>query len=133
MATAQNPVFAVNIPIPTRIGSKMGGEVTYQPKWDPIGFDPQPYHFVAPSFVNSRSEALAGSSTRQGAVVRAVWFWVLTAQVLVMTGFPGEWHAAPFGDAGAHGWFPALRSASAGARGTSVRRRFAGAGRGCQE
>ena len=21
----------------------MGGEFTYQPKWDPIGFDPQPY------------------------------------------------------------------------------------------
>ena len=27
-------------PIPTKIGSKMGGEFTYQPKWDPIGFDP---------------------------------------------------------------------------------------------
>ena len=25
----------------TKIGSKMGGEFTY-PKWDPIGFDPQP-------------------------------------------------------------------------------------------
>ena len=23
----------VNIPIPTKIGSKMGGEVTHQPKW----------------------------------------------------------------------------------------------------
>ena len=31
----------VNIPIPTKIGSKMGGAAT--PKWDPIGFDPQPY------------------------------------------------------------------------------------------
>ena len=28
----------VNIPIPTKIGSKLGGEFTYQPKWDPIGF-----------------------------------------------------------------------------------------------
>ena len=25
----------MNIPIPTKIGSKMGGEFTYQPKWDP--------------------------------------------------------------------------------------------------
>ena len=28
---------------PKKIGSKMGGEFIYQPKWDPIGFDPQPY------------------------------------------------------------------------------------------
>ena len=26
----------------TKIGSKMGGDFTYQPKWDPIGFHPQP-------------------------------------------------------------------------------------------
>ena len=26
----------------TKMGSKMGGEFTYQPKWDPIGVDPQP-------------------------------------------------------------------------------------------
>ena len=26
----------------TRTGSNMGGEFTYQPKWDPIGFDPPP-------------------------------------------------------------------------------------------
>ena len=31
-------IVLVNIPGPT----KMGGEFTYQPKWDPIGFDPQP-------------------------------------------------------------------------------------------
>ena len=39
---AQNPkpVPPVNIPIPTKIGSKMGGAPT--PKWDPIGFDSQP-------------------------------------------------------------------------------------------
>ena len=37
----QNPVLPVNIPIPTKIGSKMGGAPT--PKWDPIGVDPQPY------------------------------------------------------------------------------------------
>ena len=43
MATGQKPVSPVNIPIPTKIGSKIGGEFTYQPKWDPIGFDPQPY------------------------------------------------------------------------------------------
>ena len=38
MAMGQNFVPA-NIPIPTKIGSKMGAT----PKWDPIGFDPQPY------------------------------------------------------------------------------------------
>ena len=36
----QDPVPPVNIPIPTKIGSKMGGAPT--PKWDPIGLDPQP-------------------------------------------------------------------------------------------
>ena len=30
----------MNIPIPTKIGSRMGGAHT--PKWDTIGFDPQP-------------------------------------------------------------------------------------------
>ena len=25
----------------TEMGLKMGGELTYQPKWDPIGVDPQ--------------------------------------------------------------------------------------------
>ena len=29
----------VNIPLPTKIGSKMGGEFTYQPECDSIGFD----------------------------------------------------------------------------------------------
>ena len=39
VAMGQNPNRTpVNI-IPTKIGSKMGGEFTYQPKWDPIGFD----------------------------------------------------------------------------------------------
>ena len=37
-AMGQNPVSPVNIPIPTKIGSKMGGAPT--PKWDPIGVDP---------------------------------------------------------------------------------------------
>ena len=32
--------ISVNIPIPTKIDSKVGGAPT--PKWDPIGFDPQP-------------------------------------------------------------------------------------------
>ena len=31
----------MNIPVPTKIGSKMGGAPT--PKWDPIGVDPQPF------------------------------------------------------------------------------------------
>ena len=42
LAMGQNPFPPVNIPIPTKIGSKMGGEFTYQPKWDPIGVDPRP-------------------------------------------------------------------------------------------
>ena len=45
---ASNPLDVglppVNIPIPTKIGSKMGG-APKTPKWDPIGFDPQPRHF----------------------------------------------------------------------------------------
>ena len=32
-------LIPVNIPIHTKIGSTMGGEFTYQPKWDPMGFD----------------------------------------------------------------------------------------------
>ena len=34
----KSPVPPVNIPIPTKIGSKMGG-APKTPKWDPIGFD----------------------------------------------------------------------------------------------
>ena len=38
---AINPGYPpVNIPIPTKIRSKMGGAPTLT--WDPIGFDPQP-------------------------------------------------------------------------------------------
>ena len=46
MAMGQNPnrTPPVNIPIPTKIGSKMGGEFTYQPKWNFIGVDPRPGH-----------------------------------------------------------------------------------------
>ena len=40
MAKGQKPVFPVNIPISTQIGSKVGGAPT--PKRDPIGFNPQP-------------------------------------------------------------------------------------------
>ena len=42
----QNPVPPVNMPIFTKIGSKMDGAPI--PKWDPIGFEPWP---------NMRSEA----------------------------------------------------------------------------
>ena len=40
----QNPDDPVSIRFnpTTQIGSKMGDEFTYQPKWDPIGFGPQP-------------------------------------------------------------------------------------------
>ena len=34
-------------PKTTQKGPKMGGELTYQPKWDPIGFEPWPYVAVA--------------------------------------------------------------------------------------
>ena len=37
MAMGQSRVPPVNIPIPSKIGSKTGGAPT--PKWDPIGFD----------------------------------------------------------------------------------------------
>ena len=35
----QNPVPPVNIPILTKISSKMDGESTYPPKWEFTGFD----------------------------------------------------------------------------------------------
>ena len=35
MAMGQNPISPVNIPIPTKIGSKMGGEFSPTPKWHP--------------------------------------------------------------------------------------------------
>ena len=35
--TQPNPV-----PPTTKIGSEMGGEFTYQPKWDSLGLEPQP-------------------------------------------------------------------------------------------
>ena len=41
-AMGQNPVPPVNIPMPTKIGSKMGG-APKPPKWDPIGVEPRPY------------------------------------------------------------------------------------------
>ena len=40
MAMGQNPVPPVNIPIPTKIGSKMGGQN------GTVGFDPQPNGMV---------------------------------------------------------------------------------------
>ena len=56
VAMGQNPSPPVNIPIPTKIGSKMGGAPTR--KWDPSGFDPQPCHFSGPSdLVKPKSNA----------------------------------------------------------------------------
>ena len=44
IAMGQNPVPPVNIPIPTKIPTKMGGEFTYQPKWDPkTALTPKPF------------------------------------------------------------------------------------------
>ena len=72
MHVGQNPVPVVNIPIPTRIGSKMDGEFTYQPKWDPIGFEPWPYGWVSLSRVGllrrfGRGKGYAVSSYRRAA------------------------------------------------------------------
>ena len=67
MAMGHNPVPPVNIPIPTT-GSKMGGEFTYQPKWNPIGFDPQhePFAFLValdPPAKSSTSGGVGGKHT----------------------------------------------------------------------
>ena len=45
LAMGQNPVTPVNIPILTKIGSKMGGEFTYPQNGIPLvlSFDPQPF------------------------------------------------------------------------------------------
>ena len=44
-------------PNPTaKIGPKMGGEFTNQPKWDPIGFDPQPNGSVCFLLLSRASE-----------------------------------------------------------------------------
>ena len=45
MATGSNPV-PVNIPIPTKIGSNMGGELTYPKMGSQNGFDPHPWLWV---------------------------------------------------------------------------------------
>ena len=54
----QNPnlVPPVNIPIPTKIGSKMGGEFTYQPKWDPISFHVKSGVHLFPNFASLLQE-----------------------------------------------------------------------------
>ena len=41
MAMGQKPAPPVNIPLPTKIGSKMGGEFTYPKMGSQNGFDPQ--------------------------------------------------------------------------------------------
>ena len=57
MAMGQNPVPPVNIPFPTKIGSKMGGAA---PKWDTIDFDPQPYWPKTSPDAGNASTALTG-------------------------------------------------------------------------
>ena len=59
----------MNIPIPTRIGSKMGGAPA--PKWDPIGFDPQP----KPQLFMARGWSLTGSLTRVWSVTHISSSW----------------------------------------------------------
>ena len=57
---------------PTNLGSKMGGAPT--PKWDPIGFDPQPYYAIllasgfrdARTLRNSRSSQPGSTSLSDG-------------------------------------------------------------------
>ena len=78
---SQNLVPPVNIPIPTKIGSKMGGAPT--PKWDPFGFDPQPIWTLRrctsmASFWFQRLARLCLAVAQQGAALPAL---VALAQV----------------------------------------------------
>ena len=50
MAMGQNPAPPVNIPIPTRLKWVVNSS---SPKWDPIGFDPQPYKEQQPPWAKS--------------------------------------------------------------------------------
>ena len=54
-STSKKPVPPLNIRFnpTTKIGSKMGGEFTFQPKWDPIGCDPQNDPPMTPTEVDS--------------------------------------------------------------------------------
>ena len=63
-----NPVPPGNIPIPTEIGSRMGGAPT--PKWDPIGFHPRPGRVFAKGFlVGEGSEKPKTTSCLWGALI----------------------------------------------------------------
>ena len=59
MPMGQKPVPPVNIPIPTKIKPKMGGAPT--PKWDPVGFDPQPNPILRGSYPDSANFHLTRS------------------------------------------------------------------------
>ena len=52
----KSPVPPVNIPIPTQIGSKMGGAPF--PKWDTIGFEPWPCAKTAAALCSARLQLL---------------------------------------------------------------------------
>ena len=62
----------VNIPIPTKVGSRMGGEFTY-PKICTIGFDPQPYRRVGMTFFFLPPPPTQGEDQRPYFSHKAVW------------------------------------------------------------
>ena len=75
MAMGQNPVSPVNIPIPTKIGSKMGGAPNNS-RWYQNGFDPRPCQRVP-----SEKAARKPRSLLDGRAARAV-IWPLAIRKL---------------------------------------------------
>ena len=87
LAVDQNPGYPpVNIRFnpTTRIDSKMEGEFAYQPKWDPLGFDPQLSH-VLKTRVDDPVSNPASTSCEYAPSEFFTWFWVST--ILVPIGF----------------------------------------------
>ena len=60
LAMGQEPVPPVNIPIPTKIDSKMGGN-SPTPTWDPIGFDNHTHLFRFPTGASASGPDGAGA------------------------------------------------------------------------
>ena len=78
LAMDKNPVIPVNIPIPTKIGSEMGGEFTYQPKWDPIGFDNHSNFLLlclGPSFLGAVAQRPGLQTARRGVGQQGQRLW----------------------------------------------------------
>ena len=71
MAMGQKPSPPVNIPIPTQMGSKMGGAPP--PKWDPIGFDLEPTDSSVKKLANGEAKASPGEAPALEAHGRHPW------------------------------------------------------------